>query len=77
MRRHYWRLDSKSITLFTSEHGSKYYKEIPLNEILAVDTARHPHPGKTCSLMYVVRKSGPKVDPCGTPHVKLKLIANW
>ncbi|KOB57499.1 Protein kinase c, mu, partial [Operophtera brumata] len=35
MKRHYWRLDSKSITLFTSEHGSNYYKEIPLNEILA------------------------------------------
>ncbi|KAM3959281.1 LOW QUALITY PROTEIN: serine/threonine-protein kinase D3 [Aphomia sociella] len=42
LKRHYWRLDSKSITLFTSEHGSKYYKEIPLNEILAVDTARQP-----------------------------------
>ncbi|KAL4704793.1 hypothetical protein ACJJTC_000091 [Scirpophaga incertulas] len=40
LRRHYWRLDSKAITLFQSEHGTKYYKEIPLNEILAVDTAR-------------------------------------
>ncbi|RVE49778.1 hypothetical protein evm_005508 [Chilo suppressalis] len=43
MRRHYWRLDSKSITLFQSEQGTKYYKEIPLNEILAIDTARTPH----------------------------------
>ncbi|XP_013135631.1 PREDICTED: serine/threonine-protein kinase D1 isoform X2 [Papilio polytes] len=43
IKRHYWRLDSKSITLFTSEQGTKYYKEIPLNEILAVDTARQPH----------------------------------
>ncbi|KAJ2938572.1 hypothetical protein O0L34_g13070 [Tuta absoluta] len=43
LKRHYWRLDSKSITLFTSENGSKYYKEIPLQEILAVDTARTPH----------------------------------
>ncbi|XP_045453217.1 serine/threonine-protein kinase D1 [Melitaea cinxia] len=42
IKRHYWRLDSKSITLFTSEQGTKYYKEIPLNEILAVDTARTP-----------------------------------
>ncbi|XP_069360691.1 serine/threonine-protein kinase D1 isoform X2 [Maniola hyperantus] len=42
IKRHYWRLDSKSITLFTSEQGTKYYKEIPLNEILAVDTARQP-----------------------------------
>lgn len=45
LKRHYWRLDSKSITLFTSEQGSKYYKEIPLNEILAIDTARQPHAG--------------------------------
>lgn len=43
IKRHYWRLDSKCITLFTSDTGSKYYKEIPLNEILAVDTARVPH----------------------------------
>ncbi|XP_047537020.1 serine/threonine-protein kinase D1 isoform X1 [Vanessa atalanta] len=42
IKRHYWRLDSQSITLFTSEQGTKYYKEIPLNEILAVDTARTP-----------------------------------
>lgn len=41
VRRHYWRLDSKAITLFTSDHSSKYYKEIPLNEILAIDPARN------------------------------------
>ncbi|GBP49881.1 hypothetical protein EVAR_83831_1 [Eumeta japonica] len=43
IKRHYWRLDSKAITLFQSEQGGKYYKEIPLNEILAIDTARQPH----------------------------------
>ncbi|KAG7297712.1 Serine/threonine-protein kinase D1 [Plutella xylostella] len=43
LRRHYWRLDSQSITLFVSDTGSKYYKEIPLNEILTIDTARTPH----------------------------------
>ncbi|XP_061384456.1 serine/threonine-protein kinase D1 isoform X3 [Danaus plexippus] len=42
IKRHYWRLDSESVTLFTSEQGTKYYKEIPLNEILAVDSARIP-----------------------------------
>uniref|UniRef100_A0A182QBL7 protein kinase C n=1 Tax=Anopheles farauti TaxID=69004 RepID=A0A182QBL7_9DIPT len=40
IKRHYWRLDSKAITLFVSDQGSKYYKEIPLNEIVAVETAR-------------------------------------
>lgn len=41
VKRHYWRLDSKAITMFVSDQGSKYYKEIPLNEILAIDTARN------------------------------------
>ncbi|XP_021940164.1 serine/threonine-protein kinase D3 [Zootermopsis nevadensis] len=42
-KRHYWRLDTKSVTLFQSDTGSKYYKEIPLAEILSVDTARSLH----------------------------------
>lgn len=41
VKRYYWRLDSKAITLFVSDHGTKYYKEIPLNEIIAIDTARN------------------------------------
>lgn len=39
-KRHYWRLDSKSLTLFQNESGAKYYKEIPLSEILQVELAR-------------------------------------
>lgn len=45
VKRHYWRLDSKAITLFVSDQGSKYYREIPLNEILAIDTARNMQAG--------------------------------
>ncbi|XP_058443791.1 serine/threonine-protein kinase D1 [Malaya genurostris] len=41
VKRHYWRLDSKAITLFVSDQGTKYYREIPLNEILTVDPARN------------------------------------
>uniref|UniRef100_A0A8C5WL42 Serine/threonine-protein kinase n=1 Tax=Leptobrachium leishanense TaxID=445787 RepID=A0A8C5WL42_9ANUR len=44
-KRHYWRLDSKCITLFQNDTGSKYYKEIPLSEILCLD------PAKTLSLL--------------------------
>lgn len=40
IRRHFWRLDTKSIVLFQSETTTKYYKEIPLSEILTIDTAR-------------------------------------
>lgn len=42
-KRHYWRLDTKSITLFQSDTGSKYYKEIPLSDILSVEPARILH----------------------------------
>ncbi|XP_075983011.1 serine/threonine-protein kinase D3 isoform X2 [Anticarsia gemmatalis] len=55
LKRHYWRLDSKSITLFTSDQGTKYYKEIPLNEILAIDTARQPHSGTDVMHCFEVR----------------------
>lgn len=47
IKRHYWRLDSKAVTLFVSDQGSKYYREIPLNEILAIDTPRNMQAGKS------------------------------
>ncbi|XP_078676043.1 serine/threonine-protein kinase D1-like isoform X6 [Branchiostoma floridae x Branchiostoma belcheri] len=39
-KRHYWRLDTKSLTFFQSDVGSKYYKDIPLAEILRVQAAQ-------------------------------------
>ncbi|XP_051867274.1 serine/threonine-protein kinase D3 isoform X1 [Pristis pectinata] len=39
-KRHYWRLDSKCLTLFQNDTGTKYYKEIPLSEILQLDPPR-------------------------------------
>ena len=39
-KRHYWKLDTKRITLYRSDTGSNYYKKIPLSEILAVETAK-------------------------------------
>uniref|UniRef100_A0A3B3CD38 non-specific serine/threonine protein kinase n=1 Tax=Oryzias melastigma TaxID=30732 RepID=A0A3B3CD38_ORYME len=35
-KRHYWILDWKSITLYQNETSTKYYKEIPLSEVLQV-----------------------------------------
>ncbi|TSN12202.1 Serine/threonine-protein kinase D1 [Bagarius yarrelli] len=35
-KRHYWVLDGKSITLYQNENSSKYYKELPLSEVLQV-----------------------------------------
>ncbi|XP_077065069.1 serine/threonine-protein kinase D2 [Siphateles boraxobius] len=39
-KRHYWRLDCKCIILFQNDTTNKYYKEIPLSEILEVRPAR-------------------------------------
>ncbi|CAG7785747.1 unnamed protein product [Allacma fusca] len=41
-KRHFWRLDTKALTLFQNDTGSKYYKEIPLSEILTVEPAKGP-----------------------------------
>uniref|UniRef100_A0A8C3AQE6 protein kinase C n=1 Tax=Cyclopterus lumpus TaxID=8103 RepID=A0A8C3AQE6_CYCLU len=67
-KRHYWRLDSKCITLFQNNTGSKYYKEIPLSEILCLEPAQtfsvlpdgaNPHCFEiaTASLVYYVGES--------------------
>uniref|UniRef100_A0A8C2PVQ5 Protein kinase D1 n=1 Tax=Cyprinus carpio TaxID=7962 RepID=A0A8C2PVQ5_CYPCA len=64
-KRHYWRLDSKCITLFQNDSGSKYYKEIPLSEVLSLEPAKtfnllpegaNPHCFEiaTASLVYYV-----------------------
>lgn len=41
-RRHYWRLDTKCLTLFKDATSNKYYKEIQLSEILSVDSNIDP-----------------------------------
>ncbi|XP_056867860.1 serine/threonine-protein kinase D1 isoform X1 [Takifugu flavidus] len=72
-KRHYWRLDSKCITLFHNDTGSKYYKEIPLSEILSLEPAQtfsllsdgaNPHCFEitTASLVYFVGEALPRAD---------------
>ncbi|XP_068673096.1 serine/threonine-protein kinase D3-like [Montipora foliosa] len=61
-RRHYWRLDTKCLTLFKDATNNKYYKEIQLSEILSVDSnidplqtdaTRAPH-CKTSDMVFYV-----------------------
>ncbi|XP_047197625.1 serine/threonine-protein kinase D1 isoform X1 [Hippoglossus stenolepis] len=74
-KRHYWRLDSKCITLFQNDTGSKYYKEIPLSEILSLEPAQtvsllpdgaNPHCFEiaTASLVYFVGENLPRAESC-------------
>uniref|UniRef100_A0AAR2JW47 protein kinase C n=1 Tax=Pygocentrus nattereri TaxID=42514 RepID=A0AAR2JW47_PYGNA len=74
-KRHYWRLDSKCITLFQNDTGSKYYKEIPLSEILSLEPAKtfnlltegaNPHCFEiaTTSLVYYVGENLSRMEDC-------------
>nr|XP_046269760.1 serine/threonine-protein kinase D1 [Scatophagus argus] len=76
-KRHYWRLDSKCITLFQNDTGSKYYKEIPLSEILSLEPAQtfsllpdgaNPHcfEIETASLVYYVGENLQRAEPSVT-----------
>uniref|UniRef100_A0A3P8T3E4 Serine/threonine-protein kinase n=1 Tax=Amphiprion percula TaxID=161767 RepID=A0A3P8T3E4_AMPPE len=72
-KRHYWRLDSKCITLFQNDTSSKYYKEIPLSEILSLEPAQtfsllpdgaNPHCFEiaTATLVYYVGENLQRTD---------------
>ncbi|XP_034015255.1 serine/threonine-protein kinase D1 [Thalassophryne amazonica] len=72
-KRHYWRLDSKCITLFQNDTGTKYYKEIPLSEILSLEPAQtfsllpdgaipHCFEITTASLVYFVGENLQRAD---------------
>uniref|UniRef100_A0A0N4ZSC4 protein kinase C n=1 Tax=Parastrongyloides trichosuri TaxID=131310 RepID=A0A0N4ZSC4_PARTI len=40
-KKHYWRLDTKSLILYKDENSTGYYKELPLSEILEVNFIEH------------------------------------
>lgn len=44
-KRHFWRVDTKSIMLYQEDTGSKYYKEISLSSILRIVPANNLEPG--------------------------------
>ncbi|KAJ6217177.1 hypothetical protein RDWZM_008334, partial [Blomia tropicalis] len=46
-RNHYWRLDTKAITMFQNDSSSHYFKEIPLPEILQIVPNRAGKSGNT------------------------------
>ncbi|XP_073465588.1 serine/threonine-protein kinase D1 [Aquarana catesbeiana] len=83
-KRHYWRLDSKCITLFQNDTGSKYYKEIPLSEILCLEPAKNlsllppganPHCFEitTANIVYYVGESLP---PLTAPETGNNSVVN-
>ncbi|KAB7493727.1 Serine/threonine-protein kinase D1 [Armadillidium nasatum] len=79
-KRHFWRMDTKSITLYQNETDSRYYKEVQLSEILHIETAKQPHPSdanrgvmhcfelRTANVDYFVGEE-PTASKDGTPIV--------
>ncbi|TDG98533.1 hypothetical protein EPR50_G00201280 [Perca flavescens] len=76
-KRHYWRLDSKCITMFQNDTGSKYFKEIPLSEMLSLEPAQnfslladganlHCFEIATASLVYYVGEQLQRSELSGT-----------
>ncbi|KAK7802694.1 hypothetical protein U0070_011630 [Myodes glareolus] len=86
-KRHYWRLDCKCITLFQNNTTNRYYKEIPLSEILAVESAQNfslvppgtnPHCFEivTANVIYFVGET-PGGAPGGPSGQGTETIRGW
>ncbi|KAJ8384423.1 hypothetical protein AAFF_G00205560 [Aldrovandia affinis] len=80
-KRHFWRLDSKCLILFQNDTTNRYYKEIPLSEVLEVRAANDftlaPPPSSphcfeivTGTISYFVGEDPapcPVPSPCSSP----------
>uniref|UniRef100_A0A8C9ZDT9 protein kinase C n=1 Tax=Sander lucioperca TaxID=283035 RepID=A0A8C9ZDT9_SANLU len=84
-KRHYWRLDSKCITMFQNDTGSKYFKEIPLSEMLSLEPAQdfslladganlHCFEIATASLVYYVGEQLQRSESSGTGSSSSNLV---
>ncbi|KAL7296641.1 hypothetical protein TKK_0010059 [Trichogramma kaykai] len=87
-KKHYWRLDTKAITLFQSDIGPKYYKEIPLTDVLDIETAKkiqndsntmHCFELKTVNLNYYVggASSYGQQVPCPESGIGAHVAQSW
>ncbi|ULT91864.1 hypothetical protein L3Y34_009511 [Caenorhabditis briggsae] len=63
-KKHYWRLDTKGITMYQDENTTRYYKEIPLNEILGVMTSS---PEKSSEYLFEIRTGACVYFVSGSP----------
>lgn len=70
-KRHYWRLDTKSITLYQNETSTKYYKDIQLSEVLNIETAKQPQPAGELN-----RTAGEAIDAACYWEQKILLFLN-
>jgi len=85
-KRHYWRLDSKSITMFKSETGPNYYKEVPLSEILSVEKSKKATDGddlsycfemKTATVVFYVGEDSASAETEGDTAANKEAVAEF
>lgn len=89
-KRHFWRLDCKSIVLYQSNTGTNYYKEILLTDILSINTLKinapddvtHCFEFKTTNIIYYVghdplRKNPKLMLPPSESGVGGHLARSW
>ncbi|KAI6227514.1 Serine/threonine-protein kinase D [Aphelenchoides fujianensis] len=66
-KKHYWRLDTKSIVLYKDETSSGYYKELPLSEILDVKAVAHQDLKKQLTHFMEIKTQGATYFIAGAP----------
>ncbi|EJD76622.1 CAMK/PKD protein kinase [Loa loa] len=80
-KRHYWRLDTKAIILYKDDSSTRFYKEIPLSEILDVKyTPDHDLENAVHFLEIRTRKSTYYMtgDPTTNTHAEgTDVLAAW
>lgn len=57
-KKHYWRLDTKSIIMYQDETSTRFFKEIPLNEVLDlknVESGSHESLRKALTHFFEIR----------------------
>uniref|UniRef100_A0A914CAS4 protein kinase C n=1 Tax=Acrobeloides nanus TaxID=290746 RepID=A0A914CAS4_9BILA len=68
-KKHYWRLDTKSIIMYKDDSTAGYYKELPLSEILEVRTLpdQHANLKKELTHLFEIKTHGSTYYIAGAP----------
>ncbi|CAD5224115.1 unnamed protein product [Bursaphelenchus okinawaensis] len=71
-KKHYWRLDTKCITMYKDAESKGYYKELPLSEILEVTMVPHDPLKREPTHYLEIRTQDSKYFIAGAPNESAK-----
>ncbi|CAJ0592017.1 unnamed protein product [Cylicocyclus nassatus] len=66
-KKHYWRLDTKSLIMYQDETSTRYFKEIPLNEVLSLENVDHASLKKTPTHYFEIKTQDCTYYIAGSP----------